>query len=149
MADKSQTKIVLGEKDIPDNAYWGSTERHFLAYRIDGTELGDSLRSIYVAYNGWSGAITITLPAPSAGRAWYRAGEKRYDYLYSEEELAEWVFGTEKHADGLQDALFLFNNCHRGQAIDNAHQLRGLIRRLEPQFDVVEPFGVPERQRSG
>src|SRR5436305_641343 len=76
-------------------------------------------------------------------RTWYRAGEKRYDYLYPEEELAEWVFGTEKHADGLHDALFLFNNCHRGRAIDNAHQLRGLMRRLEPQLGLVGPFGVP------
>jgi isoamylase len=51
---------------------WGNGNNHALAWRYDGTELGDTASSIYVAYNGWSGDVTFTLPAPPAGKAWYR-----------------------------------------------------------------------------
>jgi hypothetical protein len=34
---------------------------------------GEAVRSIYVAYNGWSGFVTANLPAPAPGMAWYRA----------------------------------------------------------------------------
>ena len=50
-------------------------DRHFLAYRIDGTEFGDPALSIYVGYNGWQDPVNITLPSPSAGHAWFRAGD--------------------------------------------------------------------------
>ncbi len=80
---------------------------------------------------------------------WYKPENKRYDFRYTEEQLAEWVFDLEKHADRLQEVFFIFNNCYRGQALDNAHQLRGLLRRLEPQLSLVEPFSVREKQQSG
>jgi len=54
----------------PDGAYWGNTNNHALAWRIDGTEFGDT--GIYVAYNGWSGDVTFNLPAPTPGKQWYR-----------------------------------------------------------------------------
>ncbi|NUT33424.1 MAG: glycogen-debranching protein [Hamadaea sp.] len=56
----------------PDGAYWGNGNNHALAWRYDGTELGDSAAAIYVGYNGWSGDVTFTLPAPPAGKSWYR-----------------------------------------------------------------------------
>jgi isoamylase len=59
----------------PDSMYWNASDRHFLAYRIDGSECGDSAPSIYVGYNGWQSPITITLPAPGTGSAWYRAAD--------------------------------------------------------------------------
>ncbi|MEU4773962.1 isoamylase [Micromonospora sp. NPDC023644] len=54
----------------PDGAYWGNANNHALAWRIDGSEFGDS--GLYAAYNGWSGNVTFTLPAPPPGRQWYR-----------------------------------------------------------------------------
>ncbi|MEV6590825.1 isoamylase [Streptomyces acidicola] len=56
----------------PDGAYWGNSGNHALAWRYDGTELGDSSSAIYVAYNGWSGDVDFTLPSPGAGKSWYR-----------------------------------------------------------------------------
>ncbi|RZU53866.1 glycogen operon protein [Krasilnikovia cinnamomea] len=56
----------------PDSAYWANGENHALAWRYDGTELGDPAAAIYVGYNGWSGDVTFTLPAPPAGKSWYR-----------------------------------------------------------------------------
>jgi glycogen operon protein len=59
----------------PDADYYNAKDRHFLAYRIDGTEFGDPAQSIYVGYNGWWQPIQVTLPVPSPGRSWYRAGD--------------------------------------------------------------------------
>ena len=56
----------------PDGTYWGGANNHALAWRIDGSEFADSASALYVAYNGWSGDVSFTLPAPPAGRQWYR-----------------------------------------------------------------------------
>ena len=56
----------------PDSAYWSNANNHALAWRLDGAAFGDPAAAIYVAYNGWSGDVTFTLPAPPAGRQWFR-----------------------------------------------------------------------------
>ncbi|MCI4566657.1 isoamylase [Lysobacter sp. CFH 32150] len=55
-----------------DTAYFTNANNHAIAWRIDGSELGDSASAIYVAYNGWSGNVNFTLPWPGAGKQWYR-----------------------------------------------------------------------------
>jgi isoamylase len=57
---------------VPDASYWSNANNHAIAWRIDGTELGDAAAAIYVAYNGWSGNVNFTLPWPGNGRTWYR-----------------------------------------------------------------------------
>ena len=52
-------------------AYLGSSSNHFLAWRVDGQEGGDTVRSIYVAWNGWTSAITAGIPASATGKAWW------------------------------------------------------------------------------
>ena len=59
-----------------DTGYMTNPNNHFLAYRIDGTEVpGESAASIYVAYNGWSDWVTATLPANLPGKQWYRVAD--------------------------------------------------------------------------
>jgi len=53
-----------------DQAYFADPNNHFLAYRIDGSEVGDAATSIYVGYNGYFQAIDVSLPAPLAGNSW-------------------------------------------------------------------------------
>jgi len=55
--------------------YFANPNNHFLAYRIDGTEFGDPAASVYVAYNGWTDPITVTIPSPLAGNHWYVAAD--------------------------------------------------------------------------
>jgi len=55
-----------------DAAYFSDTGNHAIAWRIDGSEFGDSASAIYVAYNGWSGSVNFTLPWPGTGKQWYR-----------------------------------------------------------------------------
>ena len=58
-----------------DSNYFQDPNQHFLAYRLDGSELGDSVQSIYVAYNSWSGNIQVTLPSNLPGKQWYRVAD--------------------------------------------------------------------------
>ncbi|MFI6558917.1 alpha-amylase family glycosyl hydrolase [Streptomyces sp. NPDC050534] len=57
--------------NAPDSTYWSDPNSHALAWRIDGTELGDPAGALYVGYNGWSGDVDFTLPSPGAGKNWY------------------------------------------------------------------------------
>jgi len=59
---------------------------------------------------------------------WYGHGAKeRYNYLYSEAELAEWKPKVKK-LDDISDAVYVFfNNCHAGHAAVNAEQFRGML----------------------
>jgi len=59
----------------PDQAYFDAQDRHFLAYRIDGTEFQDPAPSIYVGYNGWQDPVPVILPPPAAGRKWMRVAD--------------------------------------------------------------------------
>ncbi len=57
---------------VADAAYFNSSSNHAIAWRVDGSEFGDSASAIYVAYNGWSGNVNFTLPWPGSGKQWYR-----------------------------------------------------------------------------
>jgi isoamylase len=57
---------------VIDAAYFGDSNNHAMAWRIDGSEFADSASAIYVAYNGWSAQVNFTLPWPGNGKQWYR-----------------------------------------------------------------------------
>ncbi len=67
-----QVRWFKADGSVADSAYMGNGGNHALAWRVDGTELGDPASAIYVAYNGWSGNIDFTLPWPGSGKSWYR-----------------------------------------------------------------------------
>ena len=47
-----------------------ATDRHLLAWQLDGDELGDDSASMFFVYNGWSGALQASVPAPPTGHSW-------------------------------------------------------------------------------
>jgi glycogen operon protein len=55
-----------------DAVYLDNGSNHAIAWRIDGTEFGDPASAIYIAYNGWSGGVSFSLPWPGSGKSWYR-----------------------------------------------------------------------------
>jgi isoamylase len=70
-----------------DAAYLNDPGNHFLAYRIDSTEsAGESLVSIYVAYNGWSDWVTANLPANLPGKHWFRVADTA-DWMESQDNF--------------------------------------------------------------
>lgn len=52
---------------------------------------------------------------------------ERYDYLYSAEEIREWVPGIKGLGEKAGRVFVAFNNHYRGQAVQNARMLRELI----------------------
>ena len=62
-------------------------------------------------------------------RNWWKAPDRhgRYDYLYSEAELQEWVPRLRALAQEADRCFAFFNNHVRGQAITNAQMLASLL----------------------
>jgi uncharacterized protein YecE (DUF72 family) len=58
---------------------------------------------------------------------WWGKGGDRYDYLYSEEELKEWLAKIKAMAQNARKTYVFFNNCHAGQAAQNAQLMKQLL----------------------
>jgi uncharacterized protein YecE (DUF72 family) len=79
---------------------------------------------------------------------WYKGEKERYDYDYPDDALREWLEEA-RSAAGIQQTLFLFNNCYRGQAAANARRMEALFAREAPGLNLVPPFAAaPPAQRS-
>ena len=59
---------------------------------------------------------------------WYDGAKERYNYLYSEDELAEWTPKVKKLDDITEATYVFFNNCHAGNAAVNAEQFRDMLK---------------------
>lgn len=59
---------------------------------------------------------------------WYaKGGKDRYNYLYSEGELQEWVPKVKELATRTKKVYMFFNNCQFGQAAQNARRMGELL----------------------
>jgi len=65
---------------------------------------------------------------------WKGDAKKRYDYLYSEDELREWVPKLERLDDETDKVYVFMNNCFQGQAATNASQLREMLQQRLAQW---------------
>ena len=73
-------------------------------------------------------------------KKWYakvESSSERFDYLYSEEELEEWVPKVEQLAREAREIHILFNNNAQDYPIRNARQLRMLLEERGEQAEVV------------
>jgi uncharacterized protein YecE (DUF72 family) len=52
---------------------------------------------------------------------------ERFNYLYSENELKEWVPRINYLAEKTQQCHVLFNNCHEDKAVSNARQIKLML----------------------
>lgn len=62
---------------------------------------------------------------------WWKPGYsyQRYDYLYTEEELEEWIPGIKELAVNTKKTYIYFNNHYKAQAVRSARVLQGLIEK--------------------
>lgn len=88
-------------------------------------------------------------------KTWYgrfASAAERFNYLYSEHELHEWVANIAALAAVGPAVHVLFNNNYQDYALVNARQLRMLLRRELPQIEVVaspeEQSGARRRRRA-
>jgi len=65
------------------------------------------------------------------GAKWYKGGAERYDYDYSDEELGEWLPKLEEIARKASTLFIYFNNCHQGQAAENARRMRDILGQVK------------------
>ena len=52
---------------------------------------------------------------------------QKFDYLYSEEELQEWVPRMKQLASDTRQLHVLFNNCYADKAVVNASQMKMMV----------------------
>lgn len=71
---------------------------------------------------------------------------ERFDYLYRDEELAEWTPRVQELARDSREVHVLFNNCQRDYAVRNARQMAGLLgaRREPAQSPQAHPKGTEQ-----
>jgi uncharacterized protein YecE (DUF72 family) len=70
----------------------------------------------------------VRLHGRNARNWWGRGGGDRYDYLYSEKELKDWVGKIRELAAKAKKTYVFFNNCHAGQAARNAKLMQELLK---------------------
>jgi uncharacterized protein YecE (DUF72 family) len=58
---------------------------------------------------------------------WWDGGPLRYDYLYQDWELEEWVVKIKGLQTETEKVYVFFNNCHEGQAVTNARRILEMI----------------------
>jgi uncharacterized protein YecE (DUF72 family) len=61
---------------------------------------------------------------------WFREGagrDERYDYLYSRDELEEWVNRIRELGQNSERVYVITNNHYRGQALANALQIKNMV----------------------
>jgi len=80
---------------------------------------------------------------------WFREGagrDARYDYLYSRDELEEWVSRIKQLARGAEKIYVITNNHYRGQAMANALQIKNLItgEKLEIPGSLLKQYPILE-----
>jgi len=67
-----QLRWFRPDGSVPDSTYFNDANQQSLAFRLDGTEFGDTASAIYVAYNGGTDPVTFSLPWPGNNKTWYR-----------------------------------------------------------------------------
>ncbi|MEW5826466.1 MAG: DUF72 domain-containing protein, partial [Candidatus Bipolaricaulota bacterium] len=90
----------------------------------------------------------VRLHGRNAAAWWARGAEAgdRYDYLYSPQELEGWAERVERLA-ARTDVTFAFaNNCHLGQSVVNALQLRARLGQTEKR-DATTLFAPTRAER--
>jgi uncharacterized protein YecE (DUF72 family) len=69
----------------------------------------------------------VRLHGRNAKTWWGKGGGDRYDYLYSEDELKEWLEKIKGMSREAKKTFVFFNNCHAGQAARNAKLMKELL----------------------
>jgi len=69
-------------------------------------------------------------------KAWWDSSKgDRYDYLYKEEELSEWIEKIREMRKNTKKTYLFFNNCYQGHAVKNAKML---IEMLKNQMEISD-----------
>ncbi len=109
---------------LRDSVYDGLVERKVAIVNVDEPDLPKLLPA--------SGKVTAPLAyLRFHGRNkkdwWTGNNVTRYDYLYTDEELAEWLPRIKKMIEAARILIIAFNNHYKAQAVKNATALKGML----------------------
>lgn len=90
--------------------------------KIPGLVPPDAIATSDVAY--------VRFHSRDASKWFHGDGKDRYDYLYTKEELAEWLPKVRKLASEAERTYIFFNNCHAGHAAVNATEFKQMLAEL-------------------
>ena len=111
-----------------DEARWFLEENRIGMCGIDQPLIGDSVTPDRYVIDG-AGAY-FRLHGRNYGE-WFKANtnrDRRYDYLYSPEELREWVGRVREAAQKTQRVHVVLNNHFEGQAVANALAIDAMLK---------------------
>ena len=82
-------------------------------------------------------------------RDWFREGagrDERYNYLYTKDELGDWVERIRQLGGGTGKVFIITNNHYRGQAMANALQLKSMLteEKLDIPLTLLKTYPVLE-----
>ena len=82
--------------------------------------------------------------------SWYDHDQawERYDYLYSDQEIVEWVPRLMDIARRASKTYVVFNNHPRGQSAQNADTMRRKLAEADPGSDFVTGLEMAREQKS-
>jgi hypothetical protein len=75
-------------------------------------------------------------------KKWYGRfsnASERFDYLYSEQELNEWAPNVQAMAEAAEVVHVLFNKNYNDYALENARQMRMILREELREAEIVAP----------
>ncbi|MES2150756.1 MAG: isoamylase [Pseudomonadota bacterium] len=106
-----QLRWFKPDGNVADTTYFNDANNHALAWRLDGSELGDTAAALYVAHNAWSAQVNFTLPWPGTGKSWFRVTD-----------TCTWAEGAgQVRAPGAEDAVggefTVYGVCGRGTLV--------------------------------
>lgn len=111
---------------------------------VDEPQLGSGTMAPHLAVT--SAKLAVVRMHGRNYKTWYKKGETsadRFDYLYREEELLEWVPRVRALADRAQEVHVLFNNNRSNYAVVNGLQMARLLDLGYPPPESV-PVAAPE-----
>lgn len=106
-----QSRWFKPDGNVADATYFNDSNNHAIAWRIDGSEFGDTASAIYIAHNAWSAQVNFTLPWAGTGKSWYRVTD-----------TCTWAEGVNQvRTPGAEDAVggefSVYGVCGRGTLV--------------------------------
>ncbi len=117
--------VEFRRDDWNREAVFGLLEKHDLGWcSVDEPDLSGLMPPVHRVTNGQA---YVRLHGRNRDAWWGRSGKDRYDYLYSNDELAGWVREIRSTLSKSENTFVFFNNCYAGQAADNARVMQELM----------------------
>lgn len=126
-----------------DHAFYRLLSEYKVSFcNIDQPVIGDSIRPSAVCTDPRLSYVRLH------GRnykSWFKenAGrDERYNYLYTNDELGEWVDRIKQLGKKSDKVVVITNNHYRGQALANALQIKNMItqEKLDIPFDLIKQY---------